>query len=304
MSDAISRAQSYFLVCSVVSNCITFALGPRLLKTGSDEDHDDDNQRQDGVKPDDEVHRQGDQHQDQPEETTSLLPDRMNEAQSDTFRAAHGATHNVLRKVRLSPKHISSRTKTALSILFSFVNAPLVGALIGCTIGLTPGLHKVFFADTTDGGIFTAWLTASIKNTGDLFVSLQVIIVGVKLSSSLRRTKRGANNSGHIPWSAAAFVFGIRFVFWPLVSVSTIYWLAGSQWARNAGMGGDKMLWFSMMLMPAGPPAMSLIPMADVGDNDENVKMSVAKILTWAYAASPVLAFVVVGALKVSQAAL
>jgi len=60
-------------------------------------------------------------------------------------------------------------------------------------------------------------------------------------------------------------------------------------------------LWFSMMIMPSGPPAMSLIPMADVSGKDEAVKMTVAKLLTGMYALSPVLAFVVTIALKAAQ---
>src|SRR5689334_879261 len=28
---AINRAQSYFLVCAIVGNCFTFAIGPRLI---------------------------------------------------------------------------------------------------------------------------------------------------------------------------------------------------------------------------------------------------------------------------------
>ena len=33
------------------------------------------------------------------------------------------------------------------------------------------------------------------------------------------------------------------------------------------------------MLMPAGPPAMKLVAMAEVDDADENDKMSIARVL-------------------------
>jgi len=41
-SKAIDRAQSYFLICAVVSNCMTFAVGPRLLDEDSDDSDLDD----------------------------------------------------------------------------------------------------------------------------------------------------------------------------------------------------------------------------------------------------------------------
>jgi hypothetical protein len=40
------------------------------------------------------------------------------------------------------------------------------------------------------------------------------------------------------------------------------------------------MLWFSMMLMPTGPPAMILVALADVTGAAESMKMTVAKFLT------------------------
>ena len=65
-------------------------------------------------------------------------------------------------------------------------------------VGLTPPLKKAFFASPQKGGIFKAWLTASIKNVGELFASLQVIVVGVKLASSMRASaaspKRAASS--------------------------------------------------------------------------------------------------------------
>lgn len=44
-------------------------------------------------------------------------------------------------------------------------------------------------------------------------------------------------------------------------------------------LGDDPVLWFTMMLMPAGPPAMKLVAMAEVDDADENDKMSIARVL-------------------------
>lgn len=40
------------------------------------------------------------------------------------------------------------------------------------------------------------------------------------------------------------------------------------------------MLWFCLMLMPTGPPAMKLTALADVNGSSEGEKMAIAKFLT------------------------
>lgn len=80
---------------------------------------------------------------------------------------------------------------------------------------MIPGLHKAFFASPDEGGFFNAWITSSAKSIGDLFATLQVLIVGVKLSSSLRKFMRG-DDSGDLPWLSALFALAVRFVIWPV----------------------------------------------------------------------------------------
>jgi hypothetical protein len=79
------------------------------------------------------------------------------------------------------------------------------------------------------------------------------------------------------------------------------------------------MLWFAMMLMPTGPPAMKLITMVEISDADEEDEHKIVKLLTVSispllgslllitiqisYIVSPILAFTVVGSLRASQAA-
>lgn len=58
--------------------------------------------------------------------------------------------------------------------LLAFISAPLVAAVIGVVIGLVPALQTAFFAEPDKGGVFTSWLTESVKNIGELFASLQV----------------------------------------------------------------------------------------------------------------------------------
>ena len=45
-------------------------------------------------------------------------------------------------------------------------------------------------------------------------------------------------------------------------------------------LSNDPALWFAMMLMPVGPPAMKLLALADVTDVDEEIELSIARLLT------------------------
>lgn len=295
IDKAVNRAQSYFLVCAIVGNCMTFAVGPRLIDAEhAPDDHGDDDKKQvDQTGGHDESQANGHAipNGDEPDEVTSLLPNVIRGAEDRAESAAY-------QRGKRRWDTFSPRTQTVLSFLYDFCNAPLIGAVIGAIIGLTPPLHRAFFNDSFEGGIFTAWLTSSMQNAGDLFVSLQVVVVGVSLASSLRKMKRG-EAGGQLPWKAATFVLIIRFVVWPVISISVIWLLA----TKTQVLDADPILWFTMMLMPTGPPAMKLIAMADVNGADESEKMSIAKLLTLSYALSPLLALTVVGALKVSEAA-
>ena len=295
IDKAVNRAQSYFLVCAIVGNCMTFAVGPRLIDAEhAPDDHDDDDKKQvdqNGGHDENQANGHAIPNGDEPDEVTSLLPNVIRGAEDRAESAAY-------RRGKRRWDTFSPRTQTVLSFLYDFCNAPLIGAVIGAIIGLTPPLHRAFFNDSFEGGIFTAWLTSSMQNAGVLFVSLQVVVVGVSLASSLRKMKRG-EAGGQLPWKAATFVLIIRFVVWPVISISVIWLLA----TKTQVLDADPILWFTMMLMPTGPPAMKLIAMADVNGADESEKMSIAKLLTLSYALSPLLALTVVGALKVSEAA-
>lgn len=81
------------------------------------------------------------------------------------------------------------------------------------------------------------------------------------------------------------------------------------------------MLWFVMMLMPAGPSAMKVMVLADVADAEHKDKMIIAKFLAvsdltpahckWLltgtqiiYAISPLMTLTVIGGLQACNAAM
>ena len=164
--------------------------------------------------------------------------------------------------------------------MFDFLNAPLLGAVVGGVVGLIPALHRAFFNNTDEGGIFTAWLTVSLQTVGSVFVPLPVVIAGVSLYLSVKHardhTSNGDSDDSNIPWGTTIFVLMIRFVVWPVMSIALIYGLV----KETNVLGSDPMLWFTMMLMPTGPPAMKLITMVQISDAAEEDEHKIAKLLT------------------------
>ena len=327
--DAIERAKSYFLVFATISSCLTFAVGPRLIDSehapdvpDAKDDDDNDEDREGGAE---------NEIGDQPTDRTLLLD--VNTARRRSSMPSVSFFPSARKPSTIpKPAHFERRPSTViiskrrwntfndrarwwLLFFYDFLNAPLGGAVLGAIIGLVPVLHRAFFSPTNSGGIFTAWLTASLSNIGSVFVPLPVVIAGVSLYLSAQRPK-SENVQAVTPWSTVIFVLVVRFLLWPVLSIGVIYLLA----IKTDILGNDPMLWFAMMLMPTGPPAMKLITMVEVSDADEEDEHKIARLLTVnappilsyilltmtqiSYIVSPILAFTVVGSLRASQAAM
>jgi nitrate reductase NapE component len=316
----IERAKSYFLVFATVSSCLTFAVGPRLIDTEHAPESDDDKTLDEGDEDDLNTHdtivdpENGTTPWSPNEQTSLLAPppqrSRHESIHAITFFPSKPKFTTVRRRPWYIPhmrwSDLSPRVQWWLLFFYDFLNAPLLGAVLGALIGLTPPLHRAFFAKEYDGGIFTAWLTESWKNVGGLFVPLPLIVAGISLYTSYQESKQASASSAakvSIPVATTLFILLVRFVLWPVFSIGVIYLLVKEE-GTNGVLGNDPMLWFAMMLMPTGPPAMKLITMVQVSDAGPDDERRIAKILTVSYVISPVLAVTVVGALRASQAAL
>lgn len=86
--------------------------------------------------------------------------------------------------------------------------------------------------------------------------------------------KRG-EHSGSIQWQPSTIVLLMRFVIWPVISISVIYALA----TRTNLLPPDPVLVFTLMLMPAGPPATSISSLTDLNESKPEQKMAVSKFL-------------------------
>lgn len=136
IQDAVTRANSYFLVSSLVSKVLTFSIGPRLL--GEDTI---------GERPR-EVGHEGEQGA-EPHEQTALLPE-----------------HNTKKSFTV-PGSIRDGIK-------AFSNPVTWAGIIAVTIGLVPALHRAAFAPSNEGGFLNAWVMSSLRNVGGVFSAMQM----------------------------------------------------------------------------------------------------------------------------------
>ncbi|TGZ82398.1 hypothetical protein EX30DRAFT_339682 [Ascodesmis nigricans] len=277
-SDAVDRANSFFLINSMISNAATLALGPKLLDKNEGGD-DDETEAEDSDENND-----NQQDQEETNENSPLLPkpithaaERVHDTASDWFHRLPYPIQVFLRKTG------------------KILNPTVVGAIIAIIIGLCPPIQHALFANMDEGGIFRSWLTSSLKNIGELFTALQMFVVGSKLNSSLQ-TKEGSVGSK----KALVVIFIVRFIFWGAVSLPVVYLLA----AKTELLDADPILWFAMCMMPTGPPAMILSALTDVAGIGRKGKMQVARLLTYMYAITPLIFVIVVLALKACEKAL
>lgn len=236
---------------------MTFAVGPRLVDSENAPDPPSDKEEMDDEGDDEENGRNDADDEMSPTDQSSPLLSRARHASVASISFFPSRRQSVTPSIMYDRRpsvitrrkwvQLGDRTKWWLLFLFDFLNAPLIGAVLGAIIGLVPTLHVAFFSDTEDGGIFTAWLTESFKNIGSLFVPLPVVIAGVSLYTSTQKIKNEDDNSRPgTPWLTTLFVLAVRFVIWPVMSIGVVYLLA----KKTDSLGVDPMLWFTMMLMP------------------------------------------------------
>lgn len=207
VSAAVNRAKSYFLANALCANVVMFAIGPMVLRESDpvprtrDEILDPIEQRDDD--PDDVQSPQA--------EGLSLLPN-----------SSAGDHVDIQSRARVANKPqflwLPSRLRSFCLSLYPIFNPVLAGGMIAVVFGLTPTLHRAFFNDYQSGGIFNAWFVTSIETIGNIFVGLQVLIVGERLSKSFQREPQNVGN-GRLPWAGIMSTLVVRYIAWPLCVV-------------------------------------------------------------------------------------
>lgn len=164
-----------------------------------------------------------------------------------------------------------------------FINAAVIGGLIAIFIGIIPPL-KWFIFDYTP---MRASLTQAVTDLGELYPALQLFVLGAKLT---------AKPSEPVKPSYMAFIFSTRFVLVPIIAISSVFYLRQADpeiWTR------DPILDFILMMTPAGPPAITLAAVAELGGVGEDELASIAQMLLWSYAITPLIAPTVAIAIQV-----
>jgi len=312
--QAIERAKAYLLVYSTISNCVTFAVGPRLI----DSEHAAEDDEEDDKTSDDNGNRGDDIAVASPDveanEETRLLDGHLPNSPHPLRRSSFSFSRpGGAGKPKSKPDHrrpwfmppqrwnrLSPPTKWWFLFILDFFNAPLLGAIIGTIVGLVPPFHRAFFNNSDDGGIFTAWLTSALRQIGGLFVSLPVVVAGITLFCSTKEARDNNESGMDLPVGTTLYILFVRFIAWPAVSISVIYVLA----AKTSLVGSDPVLWFCLMMMPTGPSAMKLITLVQVAEGTKESEKLTVRLLTISYLISPVLSLTVAGSLLASQAAI
>ncbi|KAK0621885.1 hypothetical protein B0T17DRAFT_618271 [Bombardia bombarda] len=278
-ADALNRAKSYILVYGTISNCITFAVGPRLIDTEHAPEPIDDTEEEDTPERTTLLlHRPGRRvsystpFRDPFSPTNSFFPSARRHSFAPSILRTESRRASIIPKTRW--QKLGPRVKWYVLFLADFFNPPLLGAMVGFTLGLVPFLHGAFFER---GGVFTAWFTVAMKNMGALFVTLPVVVSGVSLYTAIREARENDRaNRGR---------------------------RAELPGGRTGMMGGEPVFWFTMMLVPTGPSAMKLITLLQVSGGEQEDEISIVKLLTISYIVSPVLSVAVVGSLVAARAA-
>lgn len=137
--ETVARTKSYFLINSLVSKVLVFAIGPTLFGEQAITKHSPM----------------------ESDEETSLLSRPISTYPLDVVMVdIDSKTPRIIRR-------LLKKTNT-------FFNPITWGGVIAIIIGLVPSLHHAVFAPSHEGGFLNAWLTSSLRNMGTLFSGMEV----------------------------------------------------------------------------------------------------------------------------------
>ncbi|KAH8083748.1 hypothetical protein BXZ70DRAFT_900584 [Cristinia sonorae] len=285
VSETLDRAKSLLLLNVIVQQTLTFQLAPSVLER-------DKHSRNGG---------QGDEEYGPSRLTPGTGPQRLPAVVQDTERVgllqehrSYGTVEDDPARYALALEPISDQpdihwpqklrfAEKPLKRLYNSMSPPLIGAVIALFLGMIPPLHGAFLSK--DGALYSSF-TQSLKNLGDLFVVLQTVVVGAELALVSR---------AHPGWIPASYSMTIRFAIMPALSILFVWSTAGRGWYVD-----DKLVWFLLVLIPAGPSAMLLVSVAEIVNVDQG---PIAGYLFVSYLISPLMAVVCSLALSVVEAA-
>ncbi|KZT10648.1 uncharacterized protein LAESUDRAFT_342656 [Laetiporus sulphureus 93-53] len=266
VKDTLGRAKSLLLLNAIVQDIITIQLAPAVL--GADRSRREKDKSPDRLKP-----GPGKLSVVQDEERAGLLDDVDSEgSQRDSDREMGGALGPIADVPDLRTPQSLRPLEKPIKTMWSYMSAPLIGAIIAFILGILPPLHEAFLSKH---GVMYIPITQAVKNLGDLFVVLQTFAVGAEL---------GLVPSSHPGYRATIWVLMIRFLVMPAIGMLFVWTTAGRGWYVS-----DPLVWFLLVLLPAGPSAMLLVNVAEIVDIDQG---PIVGYMTVAYLLAPLMAVV------------
>jgi len=133
--ETVARVKSYFLINSLVSKVLAFAIGPTLFG----------------------------------EQAATKYPPIESDEETCLLSRSSPTSTNV-GGMDMDSKFFQRFLKQA-SI---FLNPTTWGGIVAIIFGLVPSLHHVLFAPSNEGGFLNAWFTSSLRNMGALFSGMEV----------------------------------------------------------------------------------------------------------------------------------
>lgn len=210
-----------------------------------------------------------DNHEDsEEEESTALLPQH---------RPTKVHSTNVLR--------LQSAAKWIYTKLKVWCNPALAGALLAVILGLIPFTHSAFYGEK---GIFKSNIMQAVKQLGDLIPALLPFAVGSKLFS------KPSKDAGY---TAVAYLIFCRFVLIPGLCILAVF-LAKRKNSADYWVD-DPAFDFALIISGAGPPAITLMSVAEIGGAEPEMLGKVARTLLLSYASTPAISGAVVAGLSV-----
>ncbi|KAJ9118171.1 hypothetical protein QFC22_004075 [Naganishia vaughanmartiniae] len=280
MDDVLDRGRVYLLINALVCNLTRFAFGPYLLQqdttlklTYSEFSYP--------IRRLKEVKDQLPSLSDVPNMLSSTEQGEYPDI--TPYPSTSGETQPLLSQQQVTrvSRTVGHRLKAGCVKIGEYVNPPMLGGGLAIILGLIPFMRHALFDNT---GLLSP-LADSVDRLGSLYTVLQMFVLGAHLYS-----KQG----GRPAFWPMFYLFMIRFVVMTVLGCSAVY---GIRHVLGSVVKEDPMLDFILILIPIGPPALTLAAIVEMSDASEATHAAVAQTILISYALTPFISLSVSAAL-------
>ncbi|CAG8653126.1 998_t:CDS:2 [Funneliformis caledonium] len=263
--DAVSRGISYILLSTLLGNLSRWSLGTYLLKKESNRDSDE------------EVDTSSDFERSMSQPLPTYHDD---EEQFTTTERTPLIFKRIETEIAPAWKSLFNCVRSIYNSIIEIMNPPLYAAIIALFVGTIPFLKGIFFGDNSP---LYGTVTRTMETLGDISVPLNLLTLGAQLKN-LPRAK------GQEMLPAISWVMMCRFVIMPIIGVTVV--IITKDYYLN-----DPMLWFVLMLLASGPPAVNCMNLSQLTGSFQEEMVA---LLFYSYAAvAPLIALLIMAMLTI-----